>query len=746
MKLRSQMLLAAGLTLIVPLVGWQSVLQLYSSLQQTRIDEQTLKVANMRLALSETSTLDAALRSGQETGPSGDWYAESSPYPIFVDGYEDDWQTLISDPIALAQGTEEQASTVRVARYEDRLYLFVSVTDDEVEYHVPPALPVEPAEGESPDPQTSLVNGDSVELLVETGRGRGTAQQWQHVLFRAIAPGTVEALSASDTTRDNGRRQLAGLPYPSWEGAWVQTQNGYQLEISLPLPRNGAKVAMAVIDVDFPGEPRTRWVGTVDPEQMRRFHLQQSDRRDVATGLLFHRSDIADERLDGWTTPGSRSRLFDVHGRLLADVNELYERSLPDEQLEEAASSSEGLWDAILLRVFAFFVAGDLPLLPEYSGTPASLHLDEDRQASVVGNEPNTSRYVTDENDRVLGTLAPIGSSPRRGYLLYESNEEHASAYAGSELARLFSLLLLVSLLAGCGLLIFALVLSSRIRRLSLEAQHAVGVDGRVKGLPGSDSRDEIGDLSRKLSTLLARSAEYNHYLEALASRLSHELRTPLSVVRTSIENIEREGLDRQSLMLIDRASGGAEHLGSIIKALVESTRLEQTVQSAQMQRIDLAQWLQGSLARYRQVYPDTRFESEHENVASLFIVASPELLSQAFDKLVDNAVSFATDVPIMLCVAIDRKPAERAVAGDRVVLTVSNRGLPLDESRLSQLFEPMYSERCAAGENEEKAVHLGLGLYIVKMIAEVHDGSLIARNDDGWVRIGISLPVSRES
>ncbi len=97
MKLRSQMLLAGVLTLAVPLVGWQSVKQLYSALQQTRIDEQTLKVANMRLALSEASDIGDALASGQATTIDKDWYAESTPYPVFIDGYDDDWQTLVSD-------------------------------------------------------------------------------------------------------------------------------------------------------------------------------------------------------------------------------------------------------------------------------------------------------------------------------------------------------------------------------------------------------------------------------------------------------------------------------------------------------------------------------------------------------------------------------------------------------------------------------------------------------------------------
>ncbi|ASJ72488.1 ATP-binding protein [Granulosicoccus antarcticus] len=748
MKLRSQMLLAGVLTLAVPLVGWQSVKQLYSALQQTRIDEQTLRVANMRLAFADISDIRSALDSGWATSVDNDWYAESSAYPIYIDGYDDDWQTLVNTPYQFPDenGDSDSGTSVRVARYEDSMYLFVTVIDEELVHHRPPVLLIDAGEGEQPDRKTRLVNGDSIELLVESRTDSKVDGDWQHGLFRTIAPGPVEAVTASDSAYQPGRYTPSGTTILNWQGAWVDTNDGFQLELMLPLPASGSRVGIAVVDVDFPGEARVRWTGSVSPSDMARVHRKRVDPSELAFGLLFHDSVVARNRMKAWTMPGGRARLFDVHGRLLADVNNLYAQELSEDEALAAAHSSEGLWDAILLRVFAFFVAGDLPLLSETRSTPVSLTLSEARRALVLAGAPVTSRYVTDENDRVLGTLAPIGSEPQRGYLLFESNEEHSSAYAGSELARLFSLLLLVSLMAGCGLLIFALVLFSRIRSLSLEAQHAVSADGRVRGLPGSDAQDEIGDLSRKLSTLLARSAAYTHYLEALSSRLSHELRTPLSVVRTSIENLDRDKLDEQSLMLIDRASGGAEHLGSIIKALVESTRLEQTVQLADMQRINLAQWMSGSLTRYQQVYPDKQFQLNPSIVPEVFVTASPELLSQAFDKLVDNAVGFSESGVITLNLRVKPFAGEpvraRGAAPGYVQLLVANQGAPVTDTVLAQLFEPMFSARENSGTSHSDRLHLGLGLYIVKMIAEAHDGNVQAYNENGRVLIGMRLPL----
>jgi len=739
MKLRSQMLLAGALTLAVPLVGWQSVKQLYTALQQTRIDEQTLKVANMRLAMSDASEVRRALDIGQIAESADDWYAETAMFPLFIDGYADDWQTLINSSTQYSNsGSESQqpakntVASVRTARRGNRLYLFISVLDDEVIYHLLPTLKSDAGEGELPDSQTLLVNGDAIELLIQSDSGR-----WQHGLLRAIAPGPLRVLTASRGSSAQGRSQEAGEQISQWQAAWVNAPGGYQVEIHVPLPPVGSAMGLSVVDVDSRGAARDQFAGNISPQRMATVHASGSLEPSERLGMLFHENELVKARLQSWTTSGVRARLFDTHGRLIADINKLNTVNERQDELEAQASTSQGLLNALLLRVFAFFVAGDLPLLPETYEKETSLMLDEKRRATVSGDAPKTSRYVTEDNDRVLGTLAPVGIESGQGFLLIESNEEHSSAYAGSQLAQLFSLLLLVSLVAGSGLLVFATVLSARIRRLSREAQHAIASDGRVRGLPGSDAQDEIGDLSRKLSSLLSQSAAYTQYLEALSGRLSHELRTPLSVVRTSIENLDRKNLDAQSLILIDRASGGAEQLRCIIQALVESTRLEQTVQRAQMQPMVLADWLDGSLLRYQQVYPQCQFEIRSTGPRQLSISAAPELLQQALDKLVDNAVSFSSDRRIVLQLSLE--DFEESVKGEsrRVVLAIANRGVPIDESSLSHLFDPMYSAR----ELRSGDLHLGLGLYIVRMIAQAHDGEVFARNHAAMVEIGMTLP-----
>ena len=498
----------------------------------------------------------------------------------------------------------------------------------------------------------------------------------------------------------------------------------------MPLPAASTPFGFSFVDVDRAGEARSEWLGTVNHNTTAAFATGRLS--DIDSGNLFFASQIADQRLLPWVTRGTRARLFDRQGRLLSDVNSLYEKTAEEFEYDPA---ERGFFNAILFRIFAYFVA-DTEVRDQPFDLTDGLHLPLNGVDALALRQAETKHYVTNERDLVLGTLVAIGGDEPSGFLLFESNEDLASAYSASRVARLFSLLTLVSLLAGLVLLLYASLLSMRIRSLSKLANRAVAEDGRVRGLPQSEAKDEIGDLSRNLTALLERSANYTKYLEALSSRLSHELRTPLSVVKTSIENMDREKLDAETVTLMDRASGGADQLGAIIRALVESTRLEQTVQQAHMQEVDLLDWFRGSLERYKQVYPDVdiaaRVKYASAKPVSIVVLAAPELLQQAFDKLVDNAVGFTVDAQVTLLL-------ESSVEAGRPMarLAVANNGEHISDDRQAQLFDPMFSDR----GTDDGELHLGLGLYIVRMIAEAHQGRVTVLNTGSGVQVGLIIP-----
>jgi len=114
-------------------------------------------------------------------------------------------------------------------------------------------------------------------------------------------------------------------------------------------------------------------------------------------------------------------------------------------------------------------------------------------------------------------------------------------------------------------------------------------------------------------------------------------------------------------------------------------------------------------------------------------IVGAPDLVAQMLDKLVANAHEFATPGSA-IDVALVR-------AGDHASLTVQNEGPPLPPGLHERLFDSMMSVRSATVDD---VPHLGLGLYIVRLVAEFHGGSARAadRDDGKGVAVTVSLPL----
>jgi len=730
MRLKLQMLVAGLVTLAIPLAGWHSIRQLDDSLEETRLREQHLRVVNMRAALAENETLQSQLMRRTSPARVGDLFASTARYPVLVDGYDDDWWELKAPAVRFENttpGVSKASASLRVRGTVDNrtLHLFVQVADTTVLFHKPPDQVVDYAEGEQPDPFERLSNGDALEVFVQTPNGNAT-----HALFRVVAPGPLVARVASAS-----QRRRLGATVGAWRGHWNATANGMQLEMTIPLPPDGSRLGLAYVDIDKRGEARHRWVGSMSPARMALLH--RGDSKLLLEPRVFRASSLARDALLPWVTPTTRARLFDAEGRLVADVNALYEKDETQIAFDPAKSS---LWDALVYRFVSTMLADRDDVFtkkPLFKRTDA-LHLPE---SVLVNDSPlkDTRRYLTDEADLVLGSITTLSNSdPAKpstiGYLLFESNDARASSYAGSRLAQLLSMLTLVSLLVGGMLLLFATVLSFRVRRLSKRAAAAVSRDGRVSAFTPTTAKDEIGELSRTLAALLGRTAHYTHYLEALSSRLSHELRTPLSVVKTSLENIDADKLDADTQKLLDRAGGGADQLGHIIRALVESTRLEQTVQRAQKVHIPLDTFLRGAKSRYQQVHAGVVFNTEFSGPATLY--GSPELLQQALDKLVDNAVSFTTDGVVTLGLSSYQR---QDTAGVR--FSVSNAGHVASGTQAANVFDPMFSSR----DRDDGNLHLGLGLYIVRMVAEAHNGRATFSVANGEVTVGMEFPINED-
>lgn len=494
-------------------------------------------------------------------------------------------------------------------------------------------------------------------------------------------------------------------------GQWQETSDGYRLELRLPKPLPSARLAITLIDAD----PKSR--------QVQR--LPWADPGDEPPLLISHDTEL-DRLLTRFTPAGARLRLTSADAFVLGQAGsiERLETGGDDDGSGRPLGTGNGAirpptrWRAALYRLL-------FAPPPEASEAYAAdrLRLDVPIVWQALSGVPASSvRASTRASSVIVAAAAPVMRNGQPiAALVLEQPSAALLVLADRAVFGVMAATLFVVVLSVLAIVAYAGLLRFRIRRLRDAAERALRPDGRLDPrLPHLGAGDDLGDLSRSFARLLGEVGGHNDYLKTLASKLSHELNTPLAIVRSSLDNLDHVELGGDARTYADRARAGAERLSGILRSMAEASRMERAIANAEGEDFDLAEMLRHCAESYRDLLAPRRLELTVPAVPLRFYGA-PELIAQALDKLVDNARSFTPpDGWVRITLEADD-------VGVRI--GVANQGSKLPEKLGARMFESLVSTRPESTGDRPEAPHLGLGLYIVRLIAELHGGMPAARN-----------------
>lgn len=232
---------------------------------------------------------------------------------------------------------------------------------------------------------------------------------------------------------------------------------------------------------------------------------------------------------------------------------------------------------------------------------------------------------------------------------------------------------------------------------------------------------------------LSARNITEERRLEALRaevmSLVSHDLRSPLTVVRGYIDILDRDIPDTQRRKALNGARRSTEHMEQLLDDLLHATRVERVFAPRIMRPINF-----GSLASSVAASLQTTAVQEIAVNAELdvIVLGDPMRLRQAVTNLVGNAIKHGPHEGDILI--------EVSAHDGRAFLTVQDEGSGVPEGQWERLFE-----RGTRGEQSASTPGMGLGLYIVRVVAEAHSGSAYVEAADGGMRFVIELPLVAE-
>jgi two-component system sensor histidine kinase ChvG len=690
-SIRLQLLIVALSTLVLPWAGCQYARELESALRDSQEKSLLASAGTIANALSAQpqrvfagSSVSAASGGAGDPGVTRAFAADLGDLYVFplrnqplLDGYRDDWG-VPDDPTPLPTATRYRAR-VQAGSTERFLYLYIEVDDAHFE----------PEPG-NVHPERDRF--DQIDLTLE--RPGADAQTY---FFATDAPGLIAAQTV--TKGDDGAERV--IEEPRIQAFWLQKSSGYRLEARIPLSFVGARFWLAAIEGR--GDAKAGITPADSPEGGRLFF--------ATTGL--------NDLLATFIRDGTRATVVDSNALKLGTAGALSANTPAD------ADEPGRLW-------FRYFMAVDTSQFPLHASLPD--RLDGGSVVTALAGQPHAEWMRGAGNQELLlVAAAPILIDGRaKGAVVLEQNGDQLLALRDRALTRLFNLTLLATAAAVIVMFGFATWISVRIGRLGTAADSAVSSDGKIRlDMPESAAADEIGALSRGFERLLGRLNEHTQYLRTLGGKLSHELRTPLTIVRSSLDNLESEGLRDDQQRYITRAREGTQRLQSILSALGAAARVEESIKQAERVNFDLRELLESAVAAYRDGFPKARFALDMPP-DPCFLRGAPDLIAQLLDKLVENAVDFCPNAGT-ITVRLERSLGN-------YVLQVINDGPPIPQALLSRLFESLFEQR----QGHDDKPHFGLGLYIVRLVAEFHGGSAVAanRSDGDGASFTVTLPL----
>jgi signal transduction histidine kinase len=225
--------------------------------------------------------------------------------------------------------------------------------------------------------------------------------------------------------------------------------------------------------------------------------------------------------------------------------------------------------------------------------------------------------------------------------------------------------------------------------------------------------------------TLRLNSIREENKFKELIANVSHDLRTPLTAIKgyqQLMENGELTDMQRHKLHIAQKHT---KELGQLIEHFFEYSYLINAEPLVNLQRINITNLVTECLAALVPTLEENNLTVSFKETSSIFILADKEMVTRIVQNLIRNCIQHSTG---NITVVINAK--------DKAVISFRNPINPDFELDVEKLFERFYTR------DKARSKFTGLGLSIVRLLAEKIGGSVGAEMKNGQLNIQVKLPM----
>ncbi|MGD2166849.1 MAG: HAMP domain-containing sensor histidine kinase [Gammaproteobacteria bacterium] len=417
-----------------------------------------------------------------------------------------------------------------------------------------------------------------------------------------------------------------------------------------------------------------------------------------------------------WSTIGSIERQSDsvIEAELQGLAEQYQRRGVPGlvEIIQERARRD------IDGRSVYLFVTPDLrPLAGNLPVWPAELN----RRTGWVN-------FVRIESDDVEIPARARIQQVGQGYMLMvgRANDELALLEQNFRRALIWGIGLTTGL-ALVGGLLMSLQAQRRVADINRTTRQIIAGD-LSRRIPSTGANDEYEELARNLNAMLDQIEKLLSGLRHVGDSIAHDLRGPLTRLGNQLELLAAEKQPSQEGLAM--CAEQAERLLATFNALLRIARVESGAYRSAFANLDLSQIISDICELYHAAAEEHSIQFTNHIAPGVRVFGDRELLAQAVTNLLDNAIKYSPDGGR---ISVSLTAEER-----RAFITVADNGPGIPASERERVFE-----RFARLDQARSKPGNGLGLALVRAVAEQHGGNLVLSDNIPGLVVRLGLPLS---
>lgn len=247
-------------------------------------------------------------------------------------------------------------------------------------------------------------------------------------------------------------------------------------------------------------------------------------------------------------------------------------------------------------------------------------------------------------------------------------------------------------------------------------------------------SKDEVGELAESFNNMADSLSVSETVRRNFIANVSHELKTPMTSISGFVDGILDGTIpqEKQSHYL-NIVSAETKRLSRLVRSMLDLAKIDSGNLTLNKKTFDLSQVIIETLLSFENKIESKNVKIEGlESLQSLPIDGDVDMIHQVVYNLIDNAVKFVNDGGIIQIQAV--------LNNDSVTVLIRNSGLSIPDEEIKLIFDKFYKTDKSRSQDKNG---VGLGLYIVKTIINLHKGKISATSVPGeYTQIKFVLPV----